>query len=155
KSKGADLLIYNGLELDDVLATKLSDRTKAETLNVGKTLPEDQLLAPLDDDDDDDAKQDDKQKKDGKDAHKHNGKEAHHHHGDHDPHIWLGPPQAMLIADAIGSKLAAIDPPNAAAYKKRTQALKDELKKLHEEGVQQFKGKKSRNIVSMHDSAGY
>jgi zinc transport system substrate-binding protein len=150
KAKGADLLICNGLGLDDAFVDKLNDRARVPTLNVGAALPEN-MLRPMGDDDDDDEKD---AKKDAKHDHKQHA-DTHHHHGAHDPHIWLGPPEAMVIADAIAAKLAAIDAPHAAAYKKRAEQLKEELQKLLTEGQERFKKNKSRKIVTMHDSIGY
>jgi ABC-type Zn uptake system ZnuABC Zn-binding protein ZnuA len=146
KAKGADLLISNGLGLDDTFVGRLNDRAKVPVLNLGKELPED-LLLDMADEDEHKAEPNKGDKKD-----KHAG---HHHHGDHDPHVWLGPPQAMVIADAIGKKLAEIDPSHRDGYLKRAAQLKDELKKLHEEGKAQFAAKKNRKIVTMHESIGY
>jgi zinc transport system substrate-binding protein len=151
KAKGADLLIFNGLGLDDTFVEKLNNRTRVPTLSVGEAIPKSLLQAMVDDDDDEkdaakDAKAEDK--KGDQPAH-------HHHHGVHDPHIWLGPPQAMAMADAIGDKLAAVDSAHAAGYKKRTENLKDELKKLHTEGQARFQKNRSRKLVTMHDSIGY
>jgi zinc transport system substrate-binding protein len=170
KAKDADLLISNGLDLDDAFVAHLKEHSKAATLKVGEAIPKSLVFAMADDDEDDDKKHDAGKHDAGKhDAGKHDaGKhdpakhdkndkddEGHHHHGGQDPHIWLGPPQAMAIADAINEKLGALDPKHAEEYTKRTAKLKDELKKLHEEGLERFKGKKNRTIVAMHDSMGY
>jgi zinc transport system substrate-binding protein len=153
KAKGAHLIIHNGLELDDALVEKLNNQAKVPTLAVGKALPEDKLLEMGDDDE---PKGDEKAKKEDKHARKHGGKEGHaHHHGAHDPHIWLGPPEAMLIVDAIAAKLAEIDSQQGSAYGKRAELLKEKLKKLHDEGMEQFKSKKNLKVVTMHDSMGY
>jgi zinc transport system substrate-binding protein len=132
KAKTADLLIYNGLGLDDKFVERLNARTKVKTLNVGDALPDTMLLELG-------AAEDD----------------GHHHHGSHDPHIWLGPPQAMEIADAIAGELAKLDPTHKEGYNKRAAKLKDDLKKLQAAGQARFKEKKSRKVVTLHDSMGY
>jgi ABC-type Zn uptake system ZnuABC Zn-binding protein ZnuA len=141
KAKDSHLLIFNGLELDNRFVRKINERRAVPTLEVGAQLPE-SMLMPMGKEDDDGDKHDDK------DGH-------HHHHGVHDPHIWLGPPQAMAIADAIGKKLAEIDATHADGYTKRTAQLKDQLAKLHAEGKDRFKDKKNRKVLTMHDSFGY
>jgi zinc transport system substrate-binding protein len=141
KAKGANLLILNGLELDTGFAKKIT-RQAVPTLDVGAVLPKDMLL-PLGKDDDDDD-------------HKHDDKEAdHHHHGAHDPHIWLGPPQAIAMVDIIARKLAEIDSAHADGYTKRAAGVKDQLHKLHAEGKERFKDKKNKKVLTMHDSFGY
>jgi zinc transport system substrate-binding protein len=132
KAKSADLLIHNGLGLDDKFVERLVALTKVKTLNVGDALP-DEMLMDLGQGHDD----------------------GHQHHGSHDPHIWLGPPQAMKIADAIAGELAKLDPTHKEGYNKRAAKLKDDLKKLQADGQARFKEKKSRKVVTLHDSMGY
>jgi zinc transport system substrate-binding protein len=132
KAKTADLLIHNGLGLDDKFVERLTARTKVPTLNVGNALPA-AMLMDLGESEDD----------------------GHHHNGAHDPHIWLGPPQAMEIADVIAAELAKIDAPHKEGYQKRAAKLKDDLKKLQADGQARFKDKKSRKVVTLHDSMGY
>ncbi len=43
--------------------------------------------------------------------------------GSYDPHIWLSPFNAKLMAGAIAEELSAIDPENAATYQKNTDRL--------------------------------
>ncbi len=150
KAQGANLLIHNGLNLDDEFVKKIKARQKLDILSVGATLPKD-MLQPLGDDDDDDEHD----KKDKKDKDKHEKEEEHHHHGAVDPHIWLGPPQAMAISDAIAKKLGEIDLSHAEGYTKRAGELKEKLAKLHEEGKERFKHKKNKKVLTMHDSFGY
>jgi ABC-type Zn uptake system ZnuABC Zn-binding protein ZnuA len=149
KARKADLLIYNGLGLDDKFVKRISASQPANTtlsmLNVGGTLPE-SLLRDMGEEDEHDH-QDHKDHKD----HKHDG----HHHEAFDPHVWLGPEQAMAMVDAIAKKMADVDFNHKDGYAKRAAQLTDELKKLHEYGKDKFKNKKNRRVLSMHDSFGY
>jgi zinc transport system substrate-binding protein len=43
--------------------------------------------------------------------------EAHEHHHEHDPHLWLDPRNAILVAQALTAKLALADASNAAQYR--------------------------------------
>jgi len=59
----------------------------------------------------------------GGDDHDHghdHGGETHNHADPHgiDPHLWLAPDNARLIATAIADRLIRLDPPHAAAYRK-------------------------------------
>ncbi len=141
KARGADLIISNGLGLDDTFIARLNNKSaKVPVLEAGEAIPED-LLLPMDDHDEDDH---------GKEEKGH-----HHHHGANDPHVWLGPPQAMAMADAIAKKLAEIDPPHAEGYAKRAAELKGRLRKLHEDGRERLAGKKNRKVLTMHESMSY
>jgi zinc transport system substrate-binding protein len=42
---------------------------------------------------------------------------AHGHHHAHDPHLWLDPRNAILVAQALTAKLAQVDAANAAQYR--------------------------------------
>jgi zinc transport system substrate-binding protein len=152
KAKDTDLLISNGLGLDDTFVEQLALRIKA-TLNVGEALQKKGLVHEMADDDDDDKKSD--KHDDKKHDHAKHDDKGHHHEGGFDPHVWLGPPQAMAMADVIAAKLEEVDPPHAEGYKKRAAQLKEELKKLQEDGKARFKEKKNRTVVTMHDSMGY
>jgi zinc transport system substrate-binding protein len=154
KARGADLLISNGLGLDDKFVERMLARHKVLNLEVGEALPEDMLLdLGKEDEHDHDHNHGEKGEK-GEKADKAE-KDDHHHHGAHDPHVWLGPPQAMKAADAIAAKLGEIDKDHAEDYKRRAEKLKGELQKLWDDGRQQFAAKKGRRILTMHESTGY
>lgn len=141
KARSADLLVYNGLGLDDRFTEKMNKvQSKAvPVLDVGATLPKDLLRKDEDDDEDDHAKKDD----------------HGHQHGDYDPHIWLGPPQAMVMVDTIAGKLSEIDAAHAAGYKERASKVKQQLQQLLDDGRAKFKDKQNREVVTMHESFGY
>jgi zinc transport system substrate-binding protein len=148
KARGADLLIYNGLGLDNAFVAKIneSQHKPAASLAAAGALPDDQLLKDEDEDDDHAKKEEKKGEKAGGHAHE---------HGEHDPHVWLGPPQAMVMVDAIAGKLAEIDKGHADGYKQRAAKVNEQLKQLLDEGRAKFKDKKSRNVLTMHESFGY
>lgn len=151
KFSKADLVIVNGLSLDEGFMKKLiagSSNPAVPMFDVGATIEKvdhDLLLHP-----EHEEEMEAKEEK-GK-GHKH----AHtHEHGEHDPHLWLGPPQAMKMAELIAARLGELDPPNKANYAKRAADFQGKLKSLQEEGKALLKDKKNRNIVSMHESLGY
>lgn len=144
----ADLVIVNGLGLDETFMKKLiagSSNPSVPLFDVGAKIEkvDHDLLRHPEHEEEMEAK--------GKE-HKH----AHNHtHGEHDPHLWLGPPQAMKMAELIAERLGELDPPHKANYAKRAAEFQGKLKALQEEGKALLKGTKSRNIVTMHESLGY
>ncbi len=138
----ADLLIYNGLTLDDTFVNRMRDshtNSKLAVLNVGEELEEEHHALLL-----------------GGDGQEHvHADGSKHKHGEHDPHIWLGPDQAIAMTEIIAAKLGDIDKEHKDAYKKRAAKFIDELRKLKAEGRAALKDKKNKNIVTMHEAFKY
>ena len=80
---------------------------------------------------------------------------AKHKHGTYDPHLWLGPRQAMAMTKIIAAELVKIDPANKKGYECAQDQFIEELKKLEAYGKNAFQGKKHKNVVTMHESLGY
>jgi zinc transport system substrate-binding protein len=140
KVRGADLVLANGLGLDEQLISQLlgSASKKVKVFEVGEVLEakHHDLLEHGDED--------------------HEAADKHgHKHGDHDPHIWLGPERAKVMVDIIAEKFAEMDPPRKDRYLKRAADYKAELDKLKQYGLDKFKDKKNVKIVTQHDSLGY
>ena len=132
KLRDANLILTNGLELDDRFMDRLlagASVPAGRAVKVGDALPKEML----------------------KEGTEHHG----HKHGDYDPHVWLGPPQAIAMTRTIAAKLAEIDPKNKAGYEARAEAFVKELEKLTAYGKQQFQDKKHRNIITQHESLIY
>jgi zinc transport system substrate-binding protein len=146
KVNKADLFIFNGLSLDDGFAEKMLRNHKNRNLavlNVGEVLDEKHHNLLL------------HTKHEEPEAEKKHDDHHDHKHGDHDPHIWLGPAQAIAMTNIIAAKLAAIDPAHAKGYEARAKTLVEALTKLKNEGDDLFKGKEATNIVTMHEAFGY
>lgn len=134
----ADLLLINGLELDNSLADALkrgSGNRKLAILDLGKSIPEAQLMQ-------------------GECHHDHHGHDKPHSHGI-DPHVWLSPEMAVLMTGAIRDKLVELDPAHEAGYKQRTAEYIAKLQKLHADGKEMLKEKKDRNVVTFHEALNY
>jgi ABC-type Zn uptake system ZnuABC Zn-binding protein ZnuA len=141
KLRRAALFLVNGLELDDLMAAKLAETTSNKHLRVvklGERIPKESLLeAGLCTDP------------------SHNHDHAHSH-GTHDPHVWLGVPEAIHMAEAIRDELTQLDPQHADGYKQRTAALTDRLRKLQAEGQALLKAKKEKaRMLTHHDALRY
>ena len=135
KLRGADLLISNGLQLDNDFINKLNaTRPPVPELRVGEVIPK-ELLHVVDED-----------------AVK---AEGGHVHGIYDPHIWLGPAHAVAVAEKIAAKLGEIDPEHKSGYERRAAELITKIRAMHEDGKAKLAGKKNRNLVTMHESMHY
>jgi ABC-type Zn uptake system ZnuABC Zn-binding protein ZnuA len=140
--RGADLFVANGLGLDRFSdrADQTSQNPRLAYLRVGDRLPKDLLL---------EAEHDDEHDK-GKPGHAHD-----HEHGEHDPHVWLGTPQAVRVVELIRDELKKIDAAHADDYDKSAAKYVQDLKNLQKDGEGLLKDAKDRKIISFHDSLRY
>lgn len=72
-----------------------------------------------------------------------------------DPHIWLSPANAAVIADNIRDALAAVDPGRAEAYAANARALKAELDTLDGEIREALAPVRGRGFIVFHPAWGY
>lgn len=143
--RDADLFFAIGLTLDDKFADPIqteSHNARLRYVKLGERLPKNLL------------RKGEEHEEEGKHEHEH---EHDHEHGEHDPHVWLGIPQAVAMIEVIRDELKNVDGDAAhqADYDKNAAAYIDKLKKLHEDGKAQFKDKKNRNLIAFHESLGY
>jgi ABC-type Zn uptake system ZnuABC Zn-binding protein ZnuA len=135
----ANLLLANGLTLDDRFTEKLHQRNPRLRYNaLGDHLLHDLLI--------------------------HTGEEGGKHvhadgtvceHGEHDPHVWLGIPQAMKMVEMIRDELQKVDPPHADDYTANAAAYLAKLRDLHAYGTKLLKDKKDRRLITFHESLAY
>lgn len=136
KASKADLILYNGLGLDD-------EKIKRLASSAGKR-PDVRGVGP--------------------EALKHAEREIFHaektKHGDHwhaagtDPHVWLGLDEAAGMVRVICRALQRVDAVNNDDYEKRAEAYLARLKALRAEGQKKLAGRKGK-IVTTHDSLRY
>jgi len=141
-AREANVLFYNGLELDDVILkiANSSGNKNLVTVAVAEAIPKNQRLPMA--------------AHDHAHGHAHAGHD-HHHHGEFDPHVWLGIPQAIAMVEKISATLQTIDKANEAKYAERAAKYIDELKALQKYGKDKLAGKMNRKLVTMHESLGY
>lgn len=91
----------------------------------------------------------------------HDGRNHDHHHhdgcshDDHDPHVWLSPANAILIADNIRAELSRIDPEGTAIYQQNFETLKAQLLDLDRKISRQLAPFKNRTFFVYHPAFGY
>jgi len=141
-STGANLAVLIGLDLDPwVQATMERVAPKARVLRLGDrvpTLPRDPSLASQ------------KQTTTG------GAPDNDPHAGDSiDPHVWLDPQRAMLMATAIAEELARVDSSHANAYRGRALEVTQSLDALDHEIEARTQTWKQRSFVTLHDAFHY
>lgn len=142
KISAADVIVFNGLGLEEFLEQALKINGKALRIDTSakiKILRSSETLNHQ------------------AEEHHHAGEEdhAHHHHGLENPHIWLDPLLAVQQVKAIAQGLAKADPKYASAYQKNAENYILRLKKLHESYTQVLKPLKNRKMIAFHDAFPY
>ena len=76
-----------------------------------------------------------------------------HAHGDHDPHIWLDPSNAKVIAKKMTKELVSLDKENASTYKVNLKKLVKEIDIL----IKDVKNNTNKNasFIVFHDAYQY
>ncbi|MBV7414129.1 zinc ABC transporter substrate-binding protein ZnuA [Aeromonas sp. sif2433] len=87
-------------------------------------------------------------------GHDHDGHEGHHHEGV-DPHIWLGPTQALVIARAMSETLSARDPGNAERYRANLLAFQAKVDAKDKVIAGQMKAVNQKGYFVFHEAYGY
>lgn len=92
-------------------------------------------------------------------AHEHEEEAYEHEEEGHDhaidPHTWVSPKSAIVLAENVKSSLVAADPNNAADYETRFEALKEKLVKLDQEYTEALSAVSQKNMVVSHQAFGY
>ncbi|MGL6310777.1 zinc ABC transporter substrate-binding protein ZnuA [Aeromonas veronii] len=147
----ADLVVWVGPELEGFMAKPLATHPHALTLTQVEGMPlfnyaTQDSHGSHDHDDHDHA------------AHEHGdhdeGHEGHHHEGV-DPHIWLGPTQAKVIAKAIASELGKLDPANQARYDANLAAFDAKVDAKDKVIAGQMKAVNEKGYFVFHEAYGY
>lgn len=81
--------------------------------------------------------------------------EEDHDHGELDPHFWQDPERMATLAEAVGERLAEIDPDHADAYRDNAAALGSDLDELTTAYDAGLSGCERDTIVVSHDAFGY
>jgi len=76
-------------------------------------------------------------------------------HGGHDPHIWMDPENAKLIARALAKTLGDLDQENAARYAANAEKFASDLDQLSAEIAQDVKPVRDKRYIVFHDAYQY
>ena len=90
-------------------------------------------------------------------AHAHeedHGDHAGHHH-DQDPHIWLSPENAMVMAENICRGLTENYPQYESTFRENLQDLLSQLEQLQAYGEASLEALSCRDLITFHDGFSY
>lgn len=87
--------------------------------------------------------------------HKDNEKDDHYHDKDLDPHYWLSPNNAKLIADAVASKLAELDPSGKEEYISNASIFNNKLVDLDKDWQLKLSQLENKKIIVFHNAWNY
>ncbi len=163
----ADLIVWVGPTLESFLAQPMDSLAESATVVTALELPgmvllearEGGLWEAHDHDHDEEHHH----------GEEHHGEEQHaeEHHEDHDlhahdeadapvdPHIWLDPRNAALLADAIAAALVQADPGNSAHYQDNLRTLKASLQDLDRGLAERLAGVSQQPYIVFHDGYIY
>jgi len=76
-------------------------------------------------------------------------------HPDGNPHYWLDPNNAAIVARTIAAEIGKVDPANAAAYDQRAEAFAQAAQALAASGAEAMKKLPSTEMITYHRSWTY
>lgn len=79
----------------------------------------------------------------------------HAHHAQHDPHIWLSPENAKVMAKNIANALTEKYPNHKILFDENLSALEKDLDALSTYAQEQLSNISNRNIITFHDGFSY
>ncbi|QUJ68378.1 zinc ABC transporter substrate-binding protein ZnuA [Photobacterium sp. GJ3] len=135
KVNKADLVIWVGPELESFLTKLLGDKKNAIALTAQSEIT----------------------LREYEEAHAEHGEHdahGHHHHGT-DPHLWLGPDQAIEAAKVITTALIDADPLNRAQYEANLSRFTTSVHETVLKLKQQLQPLQHKGYYVFHDAYGY
>lgn len=88
-------------------------------------------------------------------AEEHEEDEGHEHTSDKDPHVWLDPIRAIVMAENIKNALVEIKPEQKQVFEDNFSSLKTELEDLDNEFKSMVASSKTKTFVVSHSAYGY
>jgi len=137
----ADLILWNGLELEEQLEDLMEDMAKQKTVvAVAEQLPKSQLLETVEE----------------KGLHDH-GHDHGHSHGAEDPHVWMSPRVWSRVVEVIRDAMIKAQPASADIFKSNAENYLKELTKLdsYAKKVLSSVPEQSRALITSHDAFSY
>ncbi len=150
----ADLVVWIGPELEGFMTKPLAKHPHALTLTQVPGMP---LFNYVTQESHNDHDHEHEAHAHGDHDEGHEGYEGHegHHHEGVDPHLWLGPTQAKVIAKAIATELGKQDPANQARYAANLAAFDAKVDARDEVIAGQMKAVNQKGYFVFHEAYGY
>ena len=132
KLEGADVIALNGAGLEDFMEDALA-ASDAASIDCSAGV---ELLENL--------------------SHSHEeGDEDGHDHGHWDPHIWMDPGNAAVMAENLAQGLSQADPDCEARYQENGAAAAERLRAWKDELKAAFDGTQAAGLITFHDGFQY
>lgn len=84
---------------------------------------------------------------------------SHHHEGEHvegaDPHYWVSPKCAFIMASSIKEFLCELNPMGKQKYESNYQGLLTKLQEIDTRATELFSGAENRSFMIFHPNLGY
>ena len=127
----AEIVVISGFGLEDFLADALAEKGSIvdASLGIEPICPEEE--------------------------HDHGGHDHHGHSHDNDPHIWLSPENAKIMAQSICRQLKKQYPQYQEVFTENLMLLCSQLDQLQTYGQEQLADLKNREIITFHDGFAY
>lgn len=82
--------------------------------------------------------------------HSHPDEADHQHHG-HDPHVWLDPRNAIVIAEALAKKLSELDPESSTFYANNAGKFSNAIAKLDQHLMTMLEPARGKGFAVYHE----
>ncbi|MBP1155054.1 MULTISPECIES: zinc ABC transporter substrate-binding protein [unclassified Paenibacillus] len=148
----ADLFIYLGAGFEGWVDQTLSSLDKNSQMTAVEASHRIKLIPGTDDGHDHGHEEDKGHEAAAHDEHK---DEHQDEQSGMDPHVWLSPVNAKLIAQNVKDALVKADAANQADYEANFKKLSDQLDELHNQYNEKLAGTSKKEIVVSHQSFGY
>lgn len=156
----AQLFLYNGAGLEGWMESflkGLGSDSQVKTVEVSQGIP--LITSEEEDGHDHGANSGDHLEEGHEQAEDEHGQEDGHDHGhDHghiDPHTWVSPKSALIMAENIKNSYVEVDPAHREDYEARYEQLKARLQKLDAKFTEELSKTSRKDIVVSHQSFGY
>lgn len=91
----------------------------------------------------------------GGEEHDHDAHDGEGHHHEEDPHIWLSPENAVIMARNICDRLSLLYPDYSETFDRNLKTLISELEQLQEYGSSILADLQCRDLITFHDGFSY
>ncbi|GAW44965.1 zinc ABC transporter substrate-binding protein ZnuA [Photobacterium damselae] len=151
KIKNADLVIWVGPQLESFLKKVLQGNSK----NLALTEQAGIDFRHYGEEDEHEHEHEEYHHEDGMENAEHDHHDHEHHHEGIDPHVWLGPKQAIEVAKVITQQLVKQDPLHKEQYEANLSCFTSEVNQTITQLTNELKPLAGHGYYVFHDGYGY